>query len=184
MATSIEQRIGKFKSDLADNSAQTVLRKHVLFGECYSLEHERYYELKQEIADNFALYPNEIVMVGSGKLGFGITEKPQKPRFREFGDESDYDMAIISASLFDKIWTEVHEFRKTKPIWDTEADFKNYLFNGWIRPDKLPFEFHVRKAWFQFFNGLTKSRKYGGISINAGLYKSWDFLEKYQLKSD
>lgn len=197
MSKSIEQRIECFKSDLRELTTERVLRKHIIFGECYWLDHELYYELKQDIASKFSIHPSEVVLVGSGKLGFSISEKAvrdsktreiigTKPRYREFGEESDLDIAILSPKLFDQIWLNLYEYNKAKPLWPREKEFKKYMFEGWLRPDKLPPStpaFEIPQEWFEFFTGLTNSGKYGDYAIRAGLYKDWNFLEGYQSKA-
>lgn len=197
MPATIEQRIESYKSDLLSLTPERVLRKHIVFGECYWLDHDLYYELKQDVATHFGIHPSEVVLVGSGKLGFSIAEKtitdPKngniveiKPRYREFGDDSDLDVAILSPRLFDTIWYKVYQYKKTKPIWPNEAQFKKYLFEGWIRPDKLPPStsgLEIQQDWFEFFTEITNTGKYGDFAITAGLYKNWDFLESYQSKA-
>jgi len=189
----ITQRINDFKSDLANKPEEYVLRKNVIFGECFHLDSKKYYELKQEIANKFNLHPSCILMVGSGKLGFSLSEKivrdeqgqeiERKERYREFSENSDLDIAIVSPLLFDKYWLDIYKHART---WYCDKQFKDYLFSGWIRPDKFPptsDEFKLRKEWFEYFEELSSSSRYGRYSISAGLYKDWHFLESYQLKS-
>lgn len=197
MSKSIEERLSKFKEDLTILDASKIFRKHIAFGECYWLDHELYYELKQDIATKFSIHPSDVVMVGSGKLGFSISEKvikdketnkiiETKPKYRAFGDQSDLDIAILSSNLFDEIWYRLYEYKKTKSYWPREKKFIQYLFEGWIRPDKLPPSttgLEIQQDWFEFFSGLTNSGKYGDLSITAGLYKNWGFLEGYQIES-
>jgi hypothetical protein len=45
----------------------------------------RYYSLKAAVAEQFQIHPNEIIVVGSAKLGFSIA--PTK-RYRAFGETS------------------------------------------------------------------------------------------------
>ena len=148
------------------------------FGDCYVLKDDAYFDLKMEIADHFKVHPNEVLMVGSGKLGFSIVNSK---RYRPFGDTSDIDMAIISPTRFDSIWHSVYEYSFSGGYWPDEKSFKEYLFRGWIRPDKLPpsKRFAVCEDWWDFFRGLTYRGSYGPYKIAAGLYRSWDFLESY-----
>ena len=85
--------IDDFKTLLGTHDSQTILRKHILFGLCHLLEYEAYFDLKKDVSSYFNIHPSQIVMVGSAKLGFSIS--PHK-RYREFGDTSDIDLAIIS----------------------------------------------------------------------------------------
>jgi hypothetical protein len=178
----IQSRIDDFKSDLKNMSIPMIVRRHITFGDCYVFENGKYFDLKAEVADHFQIHPSEILLVGSAKLGFSIA--PLK-RYRHFGDQSDIDIAIVSTTLFEKIWQQVFDYQDNIGyFWPRkkEADFKHFLFTGWIRPDKLPpaRSFSFRKEWWDFFLSLTSGGVYGPYKLNAGLYKSWYHLEKYQ----
>ncbi len=59
--------------------------------------------------------------------------------------------------------------------------FREYLFRGWLRPDKLPadLDFPLSNEWFEFFRSLQTSGEYGGYKIAAGIYLSEHFWEEY-----
>lgn len=177
----IDQRIGHFREDLKLLAARDIVNKHVLTGSCCMLADDKYVELRGVVAEKFGLQRAEVVVVGSSRLGFSIS--PDK-RFRHFGEESDIDVAIISDRLFSEIWQEVHRFNENGGYWEI-GPFRKYLFQGWIRPDKLPPEhtFALAKEWWEFFKVVTQTNKFGPYKVKAGLYKSWYFLEAYQLKS-
>jgi hypothetical protein len=91
-------------------------------------------------------------------------------------------VVIVSPFLFDKIWQSVFVYWKRGGRWGREQDFKNYLFRGWIRPDKFPpsRSFPIGKEWWEFFNAMELSGRYGFYHIRAALYKSWYHIESYQ----
>lgn len=197
MEINMEDRLQSFKLELLSNKPEYFLRKNIIFGDSHWLESTDYYELKQEIATNFNVHPTCVFMVGSGKLGFSLSEKDiidketnkikeTKPRFRTFSDESDIDIAIVSPILFNDYWRQVFKYSQQKPYWPKQKPFKGHMFEGWMRPDQLPpsvGKFQVQKNWFEYFSELTASGKYGDLTIAAGLYNDWEFLENYQLKS-
>ena len=174
-----KKTLSLFKTDLLRLDTLTIVRKHLLFGDTYSLPSDQYFELRREVADGFEIHPSEVIMVGSGKIGFSIV--PTK-RYRPFSDTSDIDLALLAPILFDEIWDQVYEFDHQKNFWPQANQFKKYFFRGWIRPDLLPNSklLPLGNRWFDFFRLLTNSRKYGGIKISAALYKNWKFLESYQ----
>ncbi|MBN1803335.1 MAG: hypothetical protein JW891_17620 [Candidatus Lokiarchaeota archaeon] len=178
----ISARINKFRYDLKKIPPREIVRKHVICGDCYKLNNDLYFELRNEIAINFGLHLSQVILVGSAKLGFTIKIDQ---RYREFYDESDFDIAIISNEFFEKVWESVYEYKNNAGYWGGENSFKKYLFKGWIRPDFLPVSptFKFASDWNDFFRSLTNSRKYGPYKISAGLYKSWKFLEDYQIKN-
>jgi hypothetical protein len=175
----IEERRARFKIDVQRLGASSVVDRHVIFGDCYILDKDSYFTLKEEIADHFIVHPPQVVMVGSGKLGFSIA--PRK-RYRSFGETSDLDIAIVAPTLFDRIWEEVYKARGTLGYWPGENDFSLYLMQGWIRPDKLPsaHKFQIANDWWTFFDALAASGKFGPYKIRGGLYRDWTFLKGYQ----
>lgn len=169
----------EFKSDLKLLSSIQIFRKYVLNGDTFLLGSNEYYQLREEVCENFSVEFSDVVMVGSGKLGFSLK---QKKRFVSFGEDSDIDIAIVSAKLFNKIWEEAYLYKKSLADWPRADTFFRYLSEGWIRPDKLPPSeyFSFTEEWWKFFNDVTNSGKYGPYKIRAGLYYSHFFLKEYQ----
>lgn len=179
MNNEVEERLKEFQKDLQSGlTSIQIVRKHIIFGECCELSQQDYFNLRSEVAKNFRLHPNEVLVVGSAKLGFSLSPRHL---YREFCDDSDIDVAIVSSTLFDKYWNHVFSFKKKNPYWN-ENKFVNYLFKGWIRPDRLPpsESFSLRKDWWDFFQRMTSSGRYGNYNIRGALYQSFFFLENYQ----
>ena len=155
--------------------------KHILTGDCYILDQDGHYSMRAAISDRYEVHPEQVFVVGSAKLGFSIAEAK---RFRAFCTESDIDVAIVSDSLFDRIWMEVLRFDTEGNEWREEKPrFRKYLMQGWIRPDALPQSLPKRKEWRHFFQQLTSQVKDGRFKINGGLYRTHEFLELYQERS-
>ena len=175
----MDDEISRFQSELRVRSARDICRRFVIFGGCRQLADEAYYDLKAAVAEEFEIHPSEVIVVGSTKLGFSIA--PAK-RYRQFGDRSDIDVAIVSPKLFDRVWQEVFGYLDSASSWQNRDAFARYFVRGWVRPDKLPSapSFRFTDAWFGFFRELSNSRRFGDIRIAAGLYRDWLFLEKYQ----
>jgi hypothetical protein len=172
-------KLRKFKADLKTRDVPLIVQKHITFGHCHVLDEDQHFRLKSAVAAHFDLHPSEVLIVGSGKLGFSIA--PTK-RYRLFGESSDVDVAVTSPVLFDRIWEEVFEYDQSGGFWPKKEKFIAYLFRGWIRPDQLPDSelFAVGSDWWEFFRGLTEGGDYGPYKVRGALYKSWYFLERYQ----
>jgi predicted nucleotidyltransferase len=171
--------IEEFQQDLLVLSSLQVYRKYVLSGTCYALDDNQHYKLREEVCEKLSVEFSDVILVGSGKLGFSL--KPGR-RFGMFNDDSDIDLAIVSRSLFEKVWEEAYLFKKSQADWPRAKLFFKYLSEGWIRPDKLPPSryFSFSGDWWDFFNALTSSNNYGPYKIRAGLYYSHFFLQEYQ----
>ena len=178
----INNRIRTFKEELVALAPVDVIRRHLLAGGCAVLDDGSYFELRAAVAAQYAIHPNDVLVVGSSKLGFSIA--PTK-RYRHFGESSDVDVVIVSPALFDRIWKAVHSYWIQGGYWERQGQFKHYLFQGWIRPDKLPpaQSFALANDWWKFFNALSAGGRYSLYKIAGALYKDWDFLEAYQLRA-
>ena len=176
----ISARVQDFQKDLGTLPDNIVVQKHITFGDSYILHRDQYFALKHGISERFELHTSQVILVGSGKLGFSIA--PRK-RYRHFGDLSDLDVAIVSSELFQAIWVEVFEYWRDRRYWERYQQFKDYLFRGWLRPDLLPPSIESSYEWFDFFRKLTASGRYGPYKISAGIYQSWRHLESYQQTS-
>ena len=151
----IDENMKKFKQDLNNKnlSNEYIIRKYLCNGSSPVLEDEIIFEIKNQIAEKFKIHPNEVIIVGSGKLGFSIA--PQK-RFKHFNVDSDVDVAIISEKLFDDFWLELLSFNinttsRTEKEENLYNEFRKYFFKGWLRPDKFPFRYEGKQEWFSFF---------------------------------
>lgn len=174
----MEEKIARFKADLNLETTHLV-HKYITAAESEILSSEVHFRLKDEISSHFGVHPNEIILVGSAKVGFSLA--PDK-RYREFCDSSDLDVAIISTTLFDRVWHSVVDYKNSRQYWPKKNEFKHHFFDGWIRPDKLPpsHKFSFANDWWEYFTSLSNSQQFGMQSINAGLYREMSFLDKYQ----
>jgi hypothetical protein len=181
LTMNIEELIQSFREDLPNREIGELVQRHIIFGNCYALIHDEYFELKNQVSRKFGVNPTEVVVVGSAKLGFSVA--PEK-RYRSFGESSDIDVAICSSPLFDQIWVDIFDYWRRGGFWEGLEQFRKYLFRGWMRPDKLPPEksFERSREWWDFFRCLASSGNFGPYKISGALYKSWHFLESYQAK--
>lgn len=171
--------ISKFKSDLLALGDSEIINKYYLSGSAFALDDNKHYRLRQSVSDHFEVEYAQVFIVGSAKLGFSI--KPKR-RFMPFYDKSDIDIVVVSSTLFEKIWKEVFLFDKNGGYWSRVKDFKNYHFQGWIRPDMLPLErsFRITREWWDFFENMSGGGEYGPYRIRGGLYHSRSFFDSYQ----
>ena len=176
LAENGQQRISKFRSDLLELDIGPLVQRYITTGPSFLLDDDRYHLLRARVAAEFALHPNEIIMVGSAKLGFSIV---QKQRYRPFGEESDIDLAVVSSQLFDTFAQATFDYWRRAPYWPKHETYVKYMFRGWIRPDLLPPALAQRKRWWEFFRELTAEGTFGTYRISAGLYKSWHYLDSY-----
>ena len=182
MEAKIDENVLRFKHDLKRLNPLQMVRRHIVHGACMMIPDDTYYELRECVAEQFETHPNQVLVVGSGKLGFSVA--PHK-RYRHFCDTSDIDVVISSERFFYKIWKYLYNYKENGGYWERFFDFNQYLFQGWIRPDKLPpdHKCSFAKEWWEFFNKITSSGLYSKYKVSGAIYFNWEFLESYHTRA-
>lgn len=65
-----------------------------------------YHDFRKLVGKAFKIRAHSVIVVGSAKLGYSLS--PTK-NFKKFDDESDIDVAIISASHYESTWEAILE---------------------------------------------------------------------------
>lgn len=82
-----------------------------------------------------------VVVVGSAKLGFAITEKRYphyRPRYRPYvRGESDIDIALVGPHLYGAIWSGLAQYGAQQNQFPWQNKLAPHMFHGWIRPDRF-----------------------------------------------
>ena len=186
----IKERISFFREQLDDSNKTNldIVREFLCFGHPYIFkgDESKYFKLKSEISKKFNVHPNEVLMIGSGKLGFSIApDKLWKP----FDIDSDIDIAIVSEAAFNYYWNELKKtdidlFRRDVKTDSKYQEFLLYLFKGWLRPDKFNIKNKLTREWFEYFNSLksiiSEDKEY---KISAGIYKDFESFEYHFCKN-
>lgn len=151
------------------------------------------FQFKKDIANSLDVHIRDIVIVGSGKLGFSL--KPEKAdsgiyKFKDFdfdfssnneNEKSDLDVAIVSGKLFDQQLIELYKHTKSYSNYrynnsSKKTDFANYILKGWLRPDKVPNDYSITSEVVRVQEDYKAKL---GRKVNIGIYKSWYFFESY-----
>lgn len=180
--------IGEFKSKLRDSTISDldIVQGCITHGPAFVFQgdEEKHFRLKQTIAQRFGSNPQDVIMIGSAKLGFSIS--PLK-LWKPFDDESDIDMVIVSPEVFDKFWKELYDFNIELTDRSEEEDrqyhrFLSYFFKGWLRPDMFPFSYSGRTEWFEFFKSISYG-DYGDHKIGGAVFRKHGFYEGYHTRN-
>ena len=89
----------KFRDELRHAEPRWLVHKYIISGDCRTLAAESYHELRAEIADWFGIHVNDVVMVGSGKLGFSLDPKQAFKEFHPMFRTSGRQFLRISSPL-------------------------------------------------------------------------------------
>ena len=189
-------RVKAFQSALRTEPVDQMLERYVFQERSAMLTDDDEKDLLQIVAQEFEISDQNVLVVGSAKLGFRLFPKPPKHecgaklRFSDFDDDSDIDVAIFSPKLFESYWKRVYDFFRdagfvaTGDIGKTRTKFRKYLEQGWIRPDALPGtgSYDQKAEWLRRVGQINRkcaTRQ----PVRLGLYFDKHFLVGYHTRS-
>lgn len=208
MAANIQLSACLHKDLLSAMPIEQVFQKHVIDGTSFffreflsSIDME--YELRYALASAIGISINDVVIVGSAKMGFSV----KTDMFVEFDgkfnvnknprDKSDIDIAIVNRANFDSTIEEIfHLSRHFEKNWidenwrinafyktptDLHKQYALYLARGWLRPDFFPNMYFQNSPWKAAVDCWY--RRLGGRKIALAFYSDWKYLKHYQMKS-
>lgn len=182
----------EFKAHCINYKPEIVVQKFLIESPTFffnTVKEGEEYDFKKEIAGILGIHFRDILIVGSGKLGFSIKPDSGTPlyRFKSFDHDvdkgvseirSDLDVAIVSSNLFDnEIENLYNHMGYYKDIaWPDRNSFGKYMLMGRLAIRFLPNSFPLTR-------GVAKVQEkykmeYGRI-VNIEIYKSWHYFETY-----
>jgi hypothetical protein len=140
------------------------------------------FEFKKEIASKLDVHIRDIIIVGSGKLGFSLKPEKETPGlylFREFDSNkvSDLDVAIVSPFLFDNAIKQLYSHTDFyKNSWRERNSLAQYALKGRIATRFLPVDFKLTKEIAEVQQDYQMRYR---REVNIEVYKSWFYFETY-----
>lgn len=187
--------ISIFKKDCIYKEPDIIVQEHLIDGTSFffdTIRRGEEFEFKKDLAKSLGAHIRDIVIVGSGKLGFSIKPNKDIPSFYQFKkfdfdhdrnieeEKSDLDVAIVSSSIFDRQLVNIYEHTNSYSNGDYKGSnknsFANYILKGWLRPDYIPNDYSISP---EIESVQEKYKMKYGRNVNIGIYKSWYFFEKY-----
>lgn len=136
--------------------------------------------LKEILNKNIGVAFHNVLMVGSGKIGYSLS--PQK-KFKEFDEDSDIDIAVISSKLFEFIWEKLRHEYSIKYARNYK-DIASSIYRGFINEKDFTSIDEVRPVWNDKIDNANKEIQ-NKLSIynpiNYRIYRSWEDLEAYHI---
>lgn len=175
-----------------DEDVLDFARKFIIHGTPFVFDgrEDEFFEFRNRIGKYFLIDYYQVYIVGSGKLGFSYLKGT------EFSYDSDIDVAIVSEELYDRYLKYIRKFqydlerskeRLVEREYKNYVKFLRYMAKGWMRPDLLPIKIEgidLKTNWFSFFNAISYDKsEVGNYKVNAGVYKSYNYLEYYTINS-
>ena len=182
----------ELKNRILTGDLDELLEQEILSGPSAHFPEECIVYVLEFISRKYAIEISreDVFVVGSAKIGFGLHEKrvgptQRLPAFRSFSADSDIDVAFTCSKLFSLIWHELSKHAVSKPYapWDS-GKLGDYLVTGWLRPDHFPRNDRLRRCddWKDSFRFLSRDIKLGRRQIRGALFASRHQLKMYQMR--
>lgn len=113
------------------------------------------------------LHPLQLILCGSAHL---VPEKLGKP-FDSLA--SDIDVAVVSAEMFDRWWSELQLIELVPAVLKRVADD---LFWGFINPANVYSISKIGREWWGVFGGIQTDRAKG---VRGRLYRNYWSMQNY-----
>jgi len=152
----------------------------------FSADRTAFVQWKRTLARGLEVDPACITLVGSAAVGCSLN--PVK-NFREFGDDSDIDVAVISNYHFTVAWRYFRNNNdrrmrvdpRTRIAWDEHVT--RYVYWGTIATDRLLGILPFGLAWLRAKTEMSTVPPTVGREINLRIYADYESLRAYQLVS-
>lgn len=198
--------LDQLKQDLAsDMESEQVFQKHVVDGASFYFSMDEAsnndeYCLRHDIARDCNSSINDVVLIGSAKLGFSVKDSTFRPFDSQFHltkrhrDKSDIDIAIVNSRLFETLTEQIFhlschfknawidQYWRTNQYYVGEKnlfhEYTKYLAKGWLRPDFLPNVYLSEAPWG---NACKSWASRLDRNVNVGIYSNWTYLKHYHM---
>lgn len=149
----------------------------------FSSDLERWVSWKTTLAKALEVDPYDIVLTGSGAVGYSLN--PNKG-FSAFSDSSDIDCGVISSYHFDLAWRHLRQLR---PSWLSlpgkakraiESHRTSYVFAGTIATDSILPILPFGALWQKALTNMANEKPTIGRDVRLRIYKDYDALRQYQ----
>lgn len=144
---------------------------------------EKYDDFKKFISRKLDVPFNNIAIVGSAKTKFSFSPKKE---FKEFCDNSDLDLIIVSKYYYKKIWNAYREISQEAYLhgFNTKA---NNIFNGFIgiKDTDETYGNEDLNEWQRLvrtFKAELQLKFSVSHEINYRIYADWESVQNYHIR--
>ncbi len=138
---------------------------------------------KKTLAKHLGVDPYEMVLTGSGAVGFSLN--PRKG-YKPFDHTSDVDVGVISMHHFEIAWRYL---RQSRPSWLSLPSVtrralmshrKNYVFEGAIATDMILSLLPFGIQWQVGLDAMSTLAPTNGREVKLRIYRDFEALRVYQ----
>ena len=191
--------VEEFKKVLLEEPLDKVVEDVVFRGDAYAFRDcpEALQRLRQHVSASFPVAPDNIVVVGSAKMGFSLSPDAFP---RQFSDASDIDVLVVDERLFDKAWQTLLKWNYPRRLAWGERPERKWIrsrqadvYWGWFQPDRIQFNGlsfskdlaplrDLSTQWFNAFHSLSRYQAFAQKEVSGWLYRSWRHALLYHVE--
>lgn len=144
---------------------------------------KKYDDFKKFMSDKLDIPFNNIAIVGSAKTKFSFS--PYK-EFKEFGENSDLDLIIVSKYYYKKIWAAYRKVANESFLHNYEKKAGN-IFNGFIgiKDSDNTYGNEELNDWQRLvrtFKAELQLKFHINHEINYRVYADWESVQDYHMR--
>lgn len=192
--------VSEFTERIRATPLPDVVRETLFAGEVFAFRDtpDVLDDLRTHLVEKLHLQRAEdVVVVGSAKMGYSVAPDTFA---RAFSRESDIDVVVVDAALFDECWMTLVQWNYLRPNRMEPAERQwararsDDVYWGWLAPDKINFPGSlgtphalrglrdVTTRWFNAFRSLSLRRpELAARDINGRLYRTWGHAVEYHV---
>lgn len=177
------------QDDLRDLPPGTFASKYIFEGipHVFGGDLDAYVQWKSELGDQIEVDPRAIAITGSA--GVGVSLNPFKG-LKAFGPASDVDVAVVSGYHFEMAWRHMRSMSSANRMKLSQSQRESVrdhvsrlIYWGTIATDRILEIFPFAHGWVVGFNHMAGMAPTAGREINARIYRDFESLRAYQLRS-
>lgn len=180
-----EQQVKQFilENEEIDIYYQYLIGQDVWYFQKFNNNQTSYDDFKKSISRKLEIPFNNIAIVGSAKTKFSFS--PSK-KFREFNDDSDFDLIIVSNKMYSDIWNVYREIASESYLKEYSSKCSN-IFNGFVslKDTDSTYGKFVLEDWqrkVNTFKAELQLRFNIHHEVNYRIYSSWETVQDYHIK--
>lgn len=142
-----------------------------------------YDKFKKFISSKLNIHFHNISIIGSAKTKFSFSPKKD---FKEFHDNSDFDIVLVSNELFTYFWSAFYDISQNQRInnypYLTSNIFRKFIS---VKDDDPHYDNEALKDWqrkLTEFKAQLQLEYKIYCDINYRIYANWESVESYHLK--
>ena len=142
----------------------------------------KYVLWKHTLSEKLRIDPDSIIFTGSSAIGISLS--PYK-NFKEFSDDSDIDIAIISEYHFIESWRFLRSIGSKYHMYSPKEKqairdhIERLIYWGTIATDKILHLLPFGKEWNEVVNKIKENEPIKGKDIKFRIYRDIESLRAY-----